>query len=64
MPWTIRMGPIGKAFKKRLPSKIGRALFDISPPLVWKLEVAQPAAIDDSMLLLCAALMTIGIRRW
>lgn len=56
--------PIIKAFEKILPEKIGRALFDVSPPLGWKLEVALPAAIDDPMLLLCAALMTIDIRCW
>ncbi len=56
--------PVGKALKKVLPKNLGSALFDITPPLGWKLEILDTEKLPDLKLMLCATLMTLEVRRW
>ena len=63
-PKRTKPRPMGKVLKKVLPKTVGRALFDITPPLGWKFDVVRDDDFDDTLLLLCAALMVVDIRRW
>ena len=53
-----------RVLKHLLPRNIGRALLDITPPVGWRLEILEPAAVRDWRLLWCAALMTVELRNW
>lgn len=63
-PRKTEPGRTGKMLKKILPKNIGSAIFDITPPTGWKLELVKDISGTDRMLILLGTLMTVDIRRW
>ena len=51
----------GKLCKRILPKNLGSAIFDITPPLGWTLELHDPDAIEDTKLLISATFMILEI---
>jgi hypothetical protein len=63
-PRRPRFPRVERVLQHLLPRKVGKALFGVTPPVGWRLEVFDPTAITDWRLLWCAALMTAELRNW
>jgi len=63
-PKRTEPGRVGKLMKKVLPTNLGQALIDITPPVGWRLEIGAGIEESQRFLILCGALMTIEIQRW
>jgi len=64
LPARTEPGSVGKLLKKVLPTNLGKALIDITPPIGWQLEIGSGIDEAQRFLILCGALMTIEIQRW
>jgi hypothetical protein len=53
-----------RILQRLLPRNLGRAIFALTPPVGWRLDIFEPAAVADWRLLWCAALMTVELRNW